>query len=93
MVANTFTTEFSIAAGAASAARAVDAGAAYAIKLHSDPKPTASRFETVIYRESYFPATEKASRALPELTYTVPFTIVAPPWSKGPPLALMPFLD
>ena len=71
MVAKTFTTEFSIAgAWEASAARAVDAGAVAALKLQSKKRPTAaSRLNGVIfYFESYFPPTEKASRALPELT-------------------------
>jgi hypothetical protein len=82
MVANTFTTEVSIAGtGSASAARAADVCAADAFKPQRTLKPTnPSRFEKVIFcRESYFPPTEKASRAFPELTYTVPFTIVAPP--------------
>jgi hypothetical protein len=34
---------------------------------------------------------EKASSALPELMYTMPFTMVAPPPSKGPPRAGTPF--
>src|SRR6202790_5802024 len=51
MVANTFTTEFSIAgAGSTSAARAVDACDANAIKLQRTPKPTnPSRCERVMF--------------------------------------------
>jgi hypothetical protein len=95
MVAKTFTTEFSIAgARTASAARAVDAGSVAALKMHDTEKhANASRLKRVMFDFGlYRPSTEKASRVLPELTYTVPFTIVAPPRSSGPPPALIPFL-
>ena len=97
MVENTLTTEASMAGAGAASAACDPANAAQGTAVsnsHASGLKLLKRIERAmksLFISFYCPSTVKTSSALPEFTYTVPFTMVAPPWSSGPPRAMMPF--